>query len=82
MPIRYGLREAADLKRCLIFPIKNVKEEHKYTLKDVYNTDVEWDYKAALIDVEKNIIGLYVIHGNVLKAYSLKTYKKVDDCLL
>ena len=107
---------------------KNVKEEHKYTLKDVYSIDVEWDYKAALIDVEKNIIGfpaggenrqmyylfsyteekgfqcnmkekiygsdalatrgiyikdrLYVIHGNVLKAYSLKTYKKVDDCLL
>lgn len=107
---------------------KNVKEEHKYTLKDVYSTDVEWEYKAALIDVEKNIIGfpaggenrqmyylfsyteekgfqcnmkekiygsdalstrgiyikdrLYVIHGNVLKAYSLKTYKKVDDCLL
>lgn len=107
---------------------KNVKEEHKYTLKDVYSTDVEWDYKAALIDVEKNIIGfpaggenrqmyylfsyteekgfqcnmkekiygsdalstrgiyikdcLYVIQGNVLKAYSLKTYKKVDDCLL
>lgn len=107
---------------------KNVKEEHKYTLKDVYSTDVEWDYKAALIDVEKNIIGfpaggenrqmyylfsyteekgfqcnmkekiygsdalstrgiyikdrLYVIHGNVLKAYSLKTYKNVDDCLL
>ena len=107
---------------------KNVKEEHKYTLKDVYSTDVEWDYKAALIDVEKNIIGfpaggenrqmyylfsyteekgfqcnmkekiygsdalstrgiyikdrLYVIHGNVLKAYSLKTYRKVDDCLL
>ena len=107
---------------------KNVKEEYKYTLKDVYSTDVEWDYKAALIDVEKNIIGfpaggenrqmyylfsyteekgfqctmkekiygsdalstrgiyikdrLYVIHGNVLKAYSLKTYKKVDDCLL
>ena len=25
---------------------------------------------------------LYVINGNVLKAYSLKTYKKVDDCLL
>ena len=107
---------------------KNVKEEHKYTLKDVYSTDVEWDYKAALIDMEKNIIGfpaggenrqmyylfsytegkgfqcnmkekiygsdalstrgiyikdrLYVINGNVLKAYSLKTYKKVDDCLL
>lgn len=107
---------------------KNVKEEHKYTLKDVYSTDVEWDYKAALIDVEKKIIGfpaggenrqmyylfsyteekgfqcnmkekiygsdalatrgiyikdrLYVINGNVLKAYSLKTYKKVDDCLL
>lgn len=107
---------------------KNVREEHKYTLKDVYSTDVEWDYKAALIDMEKNIIGfpaggenrqmyylfsyteekgfqcnmkekiygsdalstrgiyikdrLYVINGNVLKAYSLKTYKKVDDCLL
>lgn len=108
---------------------KNVKEEHKYTLKDMYSTDVEWDYKAALIDVKKNIIGfpaegensrkyyylfsyteekgfqcnmrekiyggnkqptrgiyiqdcLYVIRGNALEAFSLKTYKKVDDCLV
>ena len=124
--------EVTDRVKLSMFDIsdkKNVKEEHKYTLKDVYSTDVEWDYKAALIDVKKNIIGfpaegensriyyclfsyteekgfqcnmkekiyggnmqptrgiyiqdrLYVIRGNALVAYSLKTYKKVDDCVL
>lgn len=34
-----------------------VKEEHKLVLKNVYSTDVSYDYKAALIDVGKNIIG-------------------------
>ena len=52
---------------------KNVKEEHKYTLKDVYSTDVEWDYKAALIDVEKNIIG-FPAGGENRQMYYLFSY--------
>lgn len=35
----------------------DVKEEHKLVLKNVYSTDVSYDYKAALIDVDRNIIG-------------------------
>lgn len=35
---------------------KNVKELHKYILKNAYSTSVEVDYKAALIDVKKNMI--------------------------
>lgn len=105
----------------------DVKEEDTYILKNVYSTDVSFDYKAALADAEKNIIGfagyndggqsyyvfeydsdngficrmeeeingngssargvyidqtLYVIQGNIIEAYSLKDYKKVDDIIL
>lgn len=35
----------------------DVKEEDTYILKNVYSTDVSFDYKAALADAEKNIIG-------------------------
>ncbi|MGN1168446.1 MAG: beta-propeller domain-containing protein [Lachnospiraceae bacterium] len=35
----------------------DVKEENKYILKNAYSTDVFYDYKAVLIDVEKNLIG-------------------------
>ena len=35
----------------------NVKEEDTYTLDNVYSTDVSYDYKAALVDVDKNLIG-------------------------
>ena len=35
----------------------DVKEEHKLVLKNVYSTDVSYDYKAALIDADRNIIG-------------------------
>ena len=98
-------------------------------MKDVYSTDVFYDYKAVLIDVEKNRIGfaaypagnqkyylfsydekekrficnmeeeingnssstvrglyindtLYVVQGNVIEAYSLKDYKKIEDLIL
>lgn len=36
---------------------REVKEESTYILKNVYSTDVFYDYKAALVNVEKNIIG-------------------------
>lgn len=106
----------------------DVKEEATYVMENVYSTDVSYDYKAALIDVSKNIIAfpaytdggqnyyiftydgsegfvceldeeingygngvtrgvyikdtLYVVQGNIIEAYSLKTYKKVDDLIL
>lgn len=106
----------------------DVKEEATYIMENVYSTDVSYDYKAALIDVPKNIIcfpayteggqnyyifsynnedgfvceldeeingygmgvtrgvyikdTLYVVQGNIIEAYSLKTYKKVDDIIL
>jgi len=106
----------------------DVKEEATYVMENVYSTDVSYDYKAALIDVAKNIIcfpayteggqnyyifsyneengfvcelneeingsgmyitrgvyikdTLYVVQGNIIEAYSLKTYKKVDDIIL
>lgn len=106
----------------------DVKEENKLVLKNVYSTDVSYDYKAALIDVGRNIIGftgstgggeryylfsydekegfscnmseeingrsmrsarglyigdsLYIVCGNVIEAYSLKDYKKVEDLIL
>lgn len=106
----------------------DVKEVQKYVLKNVYSADVMYDYRAALIDVEKNIIGfsaeggngeryyvfsydsdngfeclmdetvngngyqtvrgvyidtiLYVVKGNIIEAYSMEDYKKVDDIIL
>ncbi|MCI9422461.1 MAG: hypothetical protein HFG81_07060 [Dorea sp.] len=106
----------------------DVKEKNTYVLKNVYSTDVAYDYKAALVDWKKNIIGfsgyteggqryflfeydedkgficnmeedingngmriprgiyigdtLYVIQGNIIEAYSLKDYQKVDDLIL
>lgn len=35
----------------------DIKEESTYVLKNVYSTDVSYDYKAALVNDEKNIIG-------------------------
>ncbi len=35
----------------------DVKEENKLVLKNVYSTDVSYDYKAALIDADRNMIG-------------------------
>ena len=107
---------------------ENVKEEQTYVIENVYYTDVSYDYKAALVDVEKNLIGfaadseggreyytfsydekqgftctmheeingnnmritrgiyiedtIYVIQGNIIEAYSLKDFKKVDDIIL
>lgn len=35
----------------------DVKETNKLILKNVYSTDVSYDYKAALVEPEKNMIG-------------------------
>ena len=106
----------------------DVKEVQKYTLENVYSADVMYDYRAALIDPEKNVIGfaadgnngenyyifsydntngfkclmnetvngngyqaargvyvdntLYVVKGNIIEAYNMADYQKIDDLIL
>lgn len=106
----------------------DVKEANTCILENVYSTEVGYDYKAALVDPGRNIIGfagyteggqryflfeydkkegftcnmeedingngmrstrgvyigdvIYVVQGNIIEAYSLKDYKKVDDLIL
>lgn len=36
---------------------KNVEEIHKIVLEECYSTDVSYNYRAAFVDVEKNLIG-------------------------
>ncbi len=106
----------------------DVKEADTYILENVYSTEVGYDYKAALVDPGRNIIGfagyteggqnyylfaydkkdgfvcnmeehingnamrstrgvyiedvIYVVQGNIIEAYSLEDYKKVDDLIL
>ena len=43
-----------------MFDISNpadVKEVHTYTIEDMYSAELFWDYKAVLVDYEKNMIG-------------------------
>lgn len=35
----------------------DVEEVQNYVLKDIYSTDVSYNYKAALVNAEKNLIG-------------------------
>ena len=106
----------------------NVEEESVCVLDNVYYAEVFYDYKAALVDEEKNIIGfpaeengaetyyvfsydeeksfdcrmkeqingsgyqaargvyigelLYVVKGNIIEAYQIGDYQKVDDIIL
>ena len=106
----------------------DVKEIQKHTLENVYSAAVMYDYKAVLIDPEKNVIGfaadgnngenyyvfsyndtngfeclmnetvngngyqsargvyvdntLYVVKGNIIEAYDMADYQKIDDLIL
>lgn len=106
----------------------DVKEEYTLVLENVYSADVFYDYKAVLIDPERNVIGfsaykgaqekyfvfsydpeqgftclmeeqingdgqrvsrglyienvLYVVKGNIIEAYEMDDYKKIDDIIL
>lgn len=106
----------------------NVKENNVYVMKNVYDTDVFYDYKAVVISAEKNLIGfsgyteggeiyyvfsydeengfacemeeevngtgylgtrgiyigdvLYIVKGNIIEAYDLNSYNKVDDIII
>lgn len=56
----------------------DVKEEDKLVIEDSYSTDVSYNYKAALIDTEKNLIG-FKTYGNgegaVYRIYSYDAAK-------
>lgn len=103
----------------------DVKEVDKYILKDCLSTNIAYDYKAALISKDRNLIGfagfekeqhfyifsydekagfkvlfdremggfeetrglyagdtLYIVSGNAVESYSLKTFEKIDDIVL
>lgn len=103
----------------------DVSEVQKYILENTYSTDASSNYKAALVDVEKNLIGftaygdttkyyvfsysedgfeclferemagyawnvrgmyygsrLYLIAGNTVESFDIKTFEKIDDIVL
>lgn len=103
----------------------DVEEAEKYILENTYSTDVSYNYKAAFVDVGKNLIGfsaygdtpryyifsygedgfeclfereltgfssdiralysgsrLYLVTGNTVESYDIKTFEKVDDIVL
>lgn len=104
---------------------ENVTEVQKYILEGTYSTDVSYNYKAAFVNVKKNLIGftaygneahyyiftygengfecvfdreltgvssdvralyagdtLYLVAGNIVESYRLKTFEKLDDIVL
>ncbi len=123
-----GMTDGVKLSMFDIRDKTDVKEADTYVLENVYSADVFYDYKAVLINAEKNIIGfaaypegsqkyylfsyddengfqcnlqeelngnasrtarglyikdiLYVVQGNVIEAYNLIEFKKVDDIIV
>lgn len=61
----------------------DVKEIQKYTLENVYSAAVMYDYKAVLIDPEKNVIG-FAADGNNGENYYVFSYNdtKRFECLM
>ncbi len=60
-----------------MFDISNpeeVEEIQKYVLEDCYSTDIAYNYKAAMIDVDKNLIGFTAYSGN--SKYYIFSYDK------
>lgn len=46
----------------------DVKEFQKYVMEGAYSTDVAYNYKAAFVDVEKNMIG-FTVYGEMAEYY-------------
>lgn len=61
----------------------DVKEIQKYTLENVYSAAVMYDYKAVLIDPEKNVIG-FAADGNNGENYYVFSYNDANgfECLM
>lgn len=58
----------------------NVKEAHKYVLEGTYSTDVTYNYKAAFVDVKKNLIGLNA-YGDGANYYIFSYGENGFECL-
>ena len=61
----------------------DVKEIQKYTLENVYSAAAMYDYKAVLIDPEKNVIG-FAADGNNGENYYVFSYNDANgfECLM
>lgn len=55
----------------------NVKEDCTYVLENVYSADVLYDYKAALVDAERNLIGFSCYEG-AEEVYCLFSYDEKE----
>ena len=60
---------------------ENVTETEKCVLENTYSSDVFYDYKAALVDVEKNLIG-FRVDGDTMR-YVVYSYDEKDgfECI-
>lgn len=54
----------------------DVKEVHTYTIEDMYSSDLFWDYKAVLVDYDKNMIGFSCY--NMDEQYYIFSYDAED----
>lgn len=66
-----------------MFDISNpetVEEVQKYVLEDCYSTDIAYNYKAAMIDVDKNLIG-FMAYGSSSKYYIFSYDKDGFNCV-
>ena len=52
----------------------DVKEKDKLVIEDTYSTDVSYNYKAAFIDTEKNLIGFKTYGDGEGAVYRIYTY--------
>lgn len=67
---------------------RNVKEENTFILEHVYSTDVSYDYKAALVEPEQNLIGFagnteaedryYIFSYDSEKGFQLKMEEEIN----
>lgn len=61
----------------------DVKEVQKYVMENVYSADVMYDYRAALIDEGKNVIGFSAYDGDGEKYYVFSYHDKAGfECLM
>ncbi len=58
----------------------DVEEVQKYILEDTYSTDVSYNYKAAFLDVKKNLIG-FSAYGDTACYYIFSYGEDGFECL-
>lgn len=59
----------------------DVKEVEKHVLENAYSSSVFYDYKAAFVDVEKNLIG-FPTDGDISRYYVFSYGEDGFECLL